>query len=192
MRRNQVLGYSLAGLLAVVLVGQGVAIAQAPDDEETPPPPGAAKQVNLSVQEQVAQSDSYLQSMESMRQGVRRELEDARKQRDVVKTLCLNDKLNQLDVALRSAQERKHSLDLAAKRNDQDLSNHEFTILSVLYQRAQQLDAEARQCIGKELTFTDESSVQMTVDEELPFEDSSEYPDPQIFLQEPQCASCFR
>jgi hypothetical protein len=191
MRRNQILGYSLAGLLAV-MVGHGVAIAQDPEAEPEPPQPGAAKQVNLSTQEQVAAADSYMSRMESMRQSVRRELEEARNQRDVVKTLCLNDKLNQIDVAIRSASERKHSLDLAAKRGDQDLANHEFTILSVLYQRAQQLDAEARQCIGKEITFTDESSVSMTIDETLPFEDTTAYPDPAIFLIEPQCASCFR
>src|SRR5262245_10068692 len=124
MRRNQVLGYTLAGLLAV-LIGQGVATAQAPDgggDEPAPPTPATPKQVNLSPSEQVTAASQYTQRMESIRTTIRRELEEARARHDVVKTLCLNDKLNQLDVAIRGAEERRHSLELAAKRGDQDLA----------------------------------------------------------------------
>ncbi|MBW2453627.1 MAG: hypothetical protein JRI68_03915, partial [Deltaproteobacteria bacterium] len=178
MSRKQILGYSLVGLFAVV-VWQGVAGAQAPDAEAPPPAtPGISKQVTMTMQEQVGQAASHLARMESIREGVRRELADARQQRDVVKTLCLNDKLNQLDVAIRSASERKRSLDLAVGRGDQDLSNHEYTILSVLFQRAQQLDTEAKQCIGKEVGFVGESSTTVEVDPGMPEEDPAEYPTP--------------
>ena len=194
MRRKQLLGYSLLGLLAV-LVGQGVASAQAEGDAapvEAPADPGLAKQVNLSPAEQLTQAEAHLSRMESIRNAVRRDLEEARQQRDVVKTLCLNDKLNQIDVALRSAGERKRSLELAAQRNDSDLSNHEFTILSVLYQRTQQLDAEAKQCIGKEVGFVGESSVTVEVDPNLPYEDPTAFPTPPIIAEPPNCASCYR
>jgi len=110
----------------------------------------------------------------------------------VVKTLGLNDKLNQLDVALRSATERKRALDLAAGRGDKDLTNHEFTILSVLYQRAEQLDAEAKQCIGKEVGFVGESSTTMDVDPGMPDEDPTEYPVPPQIFEPPTCASCYQ
>jgi hypothetical protein len=193
MRRSQLLGYSLLGLLVAALVGQGVAAAQAEGSEPAAPAsPGLSKQVDLSPTEQLAQAKAYTNRMEAIRNGIRRDLEEARKQRDVVKTLCLNDKLNQVDVALRSATERTRSLELAVKRGDQDLANHEFTILSVLYQRAQQLDAEAKQCIGKEIGFTGESSVTMEVDPGLPFEDPTEYPPVEVIAEPPNCASCFR
>ncbi len=192
MGRKQLLGYSLVGLFAVV-VWQGVAGAQAPDPEASPAAtPGISKQVSMSMQEQVAQGASHLGTMESIREGVRRELADARQQRDVVKTLCLNDKLNQLDVAIRSAGERKRSLDLAARRGDQDLSNHEYTILSVLFQRAQQLDTEAKQCIGKEVGFVGESSTTVDVDPGMPEEDPAEYPTPPDLTIPPMCASCIK
>jgi hypothetical protein len=195
MRRNQILGYSLVGLFAV-LIGQGVATAQGAGDDPAAqpvePPAAVAKQVNLSMTEQLAQAESQLGRMESVRNNVRRDLEEARQQRDVVKTLCLNDKLNQIDVAVRSAGERKRSLELAVKRSDQDLSNHEFTILTVLYQRTQQLDAEAKQCIGKEVGFVGESSTTVEVNPDLPLEDPSEYPTPPIIAEPPNCASCMR
>ena len=44
---------------------------------------------------------------------ISRMLEQARTARDVVKTLCLNDKLSQVDVAIRSAKDRKSALQAA-------------------------------------------------------------------------------
>lgn len=191
MRRIDFLGYSVAGLLMAVIAGQGVAGAQdAPADagDESP----VAKTAQLSMPDQVAASKQYISRMETMRDAIRRDLEEARQQRDVVKTLCLNDKLNQIDVALRSGSERGHALDLAAQRNDADLANHEFTILSVLFQRAQQLDAEAKQCIGKEIGFVGESSTTMDVDPNIAPEAASDYPESVVIFQPPQSASLYR
>ena len=128
------------------------------------PPQALTRQVNLTPAEELAQSEQLLSRMDSSRSGVRRQLETARAQRDVVKTLCLNDKLNQLDVAIRSARERRQSLEAAASRADADLATHEFTILSVLRQRADQLTAEANQCIGQEAGFIGDSAVTATVE----------------------------
>lgn len=193
MGRNKILGYSAAALLALV-VGQGAASAQA--QGAAPPVPdaqaGLTRQVNLSPKEELAQADGYLNRMDTARQSVRRQLEDARAQRDVVKTLCLNDKLNQIDVAIRSARERRESLINAANRNDTDLSSHEYTILTVLKQRTDQLTAEANQCIGKEAGFVGDSAVTSTIDPNLPQEDPSQYPGDQVIIQTPACSSCFK
>lgn len=191
MRQQRILGVS--ALLALgLLVGQGIALAQqqpagAPDANA-----GITKNVNLSPQEELTQSDSFLARMEGSRTVVRRQLETARAQRDVVKTLCLNDKLNQIDVAIRSARERRQSLEAAAQRHDVDLSNHEFTILSVLRQRNEQLTAEANQCIGQEVGMIGESAVSSTIDPNLPQQDPSQYPDPTVIVDPPVCSSCFQ
>jgi hypothetical protein len=190
MSRDRLLGFVAVAGLALV-VGHGVAAAQA----QTAPPDasaGLSRQVNLSPAEQLAQSDSYLTRMEGSRSTVRRQLETARAQRDVVKTLCLNDKLNQIDVAIRSARERRQALELAANRKDADLSSHEFTILSVLRQRTDQLTAEANQCIGQEAGFVGESAVTSTIDPNLPQEDPSEYPSQDVIVEPPACSSCFK
>src|SRR5262245_12598241 len=150
MRRQRILGFTAVAAFAL-LIGHGIAAAQA--QGQPPPLPdataGITQNVKLTPAEEVAQSEGFLARMDSSRASVRRQLETARAQRDVVKTLCLNDKLNQLDVAVRSARERRESLAAAAQRNDADLANHEFTILSVLKQRGDQLMAEAQQCIGQ-------------------------------------------
>lgn len=179
MRRQKVLGFAAVAAFALLL-GHGIAAAQA-QGQRAPAPPaspagapdvtaGLTRTVTLTPQEELAQSEGILSRMDASRSVVRRQLETARAQRDVVKTLCLNDKLNQLDVAIRSARERRQALEAAAQRQDADLATHEFTILSVLRQRSDQLTAEANQCIGQEAGFIEPSAVQAFVDNGIPDE----------------------
>ena len=135
-----------------------------------------------------------LTRMEGAASQIRKQLEQAREQRDVVKTLCLNDKLSQVDVAIRSARDRANALKAAAQRGDSELANHEFTILTVLRQRSEQLTAEANQCIGEESAFIGETKTTMVVDPSLPEEDTTAFPpsDPTLVTEPPRCTSCSR
>jgi hypothetical protein len=129
--------------------------------------------------------------MQQAAAAVRKQLEAARRARDVVKTLCLNDKLSQIDVAIRSARDRIQSLQVAVARRDTELGNHEFTILTVLRQRSEQLTAEANQCIGEESAFIGDTRVTTTVDPGIA-PDETPYPttDPTLVAGVPQCTSC--
>jgi hypothetical protein len=192
MRRQNVFGFTALTAVAFLL-GHGIAAAQAQTGTPVPDATaGLTRQVNLSPAEELAQSDTFLTRMDTSRTVVRRQLETSRAQRDVVKVLCLNDKLNQLDVAVRSARERRQALESAAQRNDADLANHEFTILTVLRQRADQLTAEANQCIGQEAGFITDSAVTSTIDPNLPKEDDSLYPEPSVIVEPPACSSCIK
>lgn len=153
---------------------------------------GFQRKTSLSPQEQLTESAKHIGRMEAAATGVRKQLEEARRQRDVVKTLCLNDKLSQIDVATRSARDRRQQLQGAVTRNDVELANHEFTILTVLRQRAEQLVAEANQCIGEEAAFVGDTRVTTTIDPAIP-PDETPYPpvtDPTTVVNPPQCASC--
>jgi len=141
---------------------------------------GFEKQPKLSPQEELAQAESIISRIEQGASIVRRELDTARQGRDVVKYLCLSDKLSQIDVAGRSAKERQAALLSAAQRNDGELSNHEFAILTVLRQRTEQLGAEANQCIGEEVAFVGQTVVEMTTEPNLPgAEETTAFP-PQL------------
>jgi len=183
--------YGVSGLLALV-VG-GVATAQQPETgiPEFDLPGGKA--VKLGPAEQLEQAHGFVASMDHVRESVRRDLEEARSKGDVVKKLCLDDKLNQLDIALRKAGEREKALENAVRINDTELSNHEFTILSVLNQRATALDAEAKLCIGKEVVAVGDSSTQMDIEVAMPDEaQTTAFPTPPLVTEPPACASCFR
>ncbi len=186
---RKLVGIAVA-LGALSLLGAGVAVAQGGPQPAAPPvQAGLERQVSLSPQEQSAQADLHLARMESARDNVRRALMSAREERDVVKTLCLNDKLSQLNVAVTSAQERRDALTAAVKQGDADLASHEFSILSVLRQRTDQLATEANQCIGEEIGMIGQSAVTTTVDD-LPEDDSSDYPIFDVLTDPPSCTSC--
>lgn len=185
------------GLVAGALVGAGsygIADAQTADSSATHPDTsvGMQRQVQLSSQEQLTQADASLARMDAAATSVRRQLEGARSARDVVKVLCLNDKLNQVDVAIRSARDRRGALEQAANRRDNDLANHELTILTVLRQRVEQLTAEANQCIGVDAYYVGDAKVTTTIDSNIPQQDPSAYPENPIVSAPPVCASCVK
>jgi hypothetical protein len=163
---------------------------------------GFQRKTQLTPQEQLGEANKHVSRMEQASASVRKMLMEARQQRDVVRTLCLNDKLSQIDVATRSARERRTALQAAVNRNDAELSNHEFTILTVLRQRVEQLVAEANQCIGEEAAFIGDTRTRVTIDPEIP-ENETPYPgynlDPTNpipgpgtdgTLDRPPCVSC--
>ncbi len=137
---------------------------------------GFERAPQLSPQEEMAEADAIIARMDQSSATVRRQLDAARQGRDVVRSLCLSDKLSQVDVAARSARDRQSALQAATQRGDAELSNHEFTILTVLRQRTEQLGAEANQCIGEEVAFVGQTQVVSTVDPNLPGDDTAGYP----------------
>jgi hypothetical protein len=138
---------------------------------------GFQQKVQLSPKDELAQADAILTRLDQASGAVRRQLERARTARDVVKSLCLNDKLSQIDVAGRTAKDRQSALQAAVQRNDSELSNHEFTIMTVLRQRSEQLVAEANQCLGEEVAFVGQTQVTADINPDLPAEDTTTYPD---------------
>jgi hypothetical protein len=182
------------GLTGVLVVCGAFGIAYAQDQQRQPAPADASagmkREVKLSAEEQLKAADSVLSRIDSASNSVRKQLEQARAQRDVVKSLCLNDKLTQIDVASRSGRDRREALRQAVARQDSELATHEYTIMMVLKDRVDQLIAEANQCIGEEAGFVGETRVTVTVDPNLPREDPAQYPENPIISVPPSCASC--
>ncbi len=129
---------------------------------------GFRREVKLTPREQLAQADKWLAHMSDSAGGVRRQLERAREGRDFLKSLCLNDKLSQVDVAVRSSKERRGSLDSAVTRGDEELARHEFSVLGVLKQRVEQLSAQSNQCVGNEVIVSQQTKVGVQIDPTLP------------------------
>jgi hypothetical protein len=159
------------------------------------------KPAQLSMEEQSSQADAKISKMEASASGIRKGLEQARKSRDVVKTLCLDDKLAQLDVAVRAARERKTSLQGAVSRKESELAGHEYAVIAVLAQRGEQIAAEAGQCIGEESSYLGQTKVSYTVDKGVAVSENGGLPDPirgpgltptdpGTIIDPPQCVSC--
>jgi hypothetical protein len=149
----------------------------------------AGRDVNLTVPEMVAAAKGFLPAMDRGAAIVRRQLADAREKRDVVRVLCLNDKLNQIDLAIRTATDRMEALNAAASQNDLDRTKHEFTVAQVLRDRVNTLVSEANQCLGEETGFVGDSKVTVDVDPGIADTDPSDFPDDPLVSQPPIISS---
>jgi hypothetical protein len=171
----------LAG--AGALAGSASAQGLGSDEQEVDlSPPGEdgeeAADPNLSPAQRVALGKQFVSTIEGSAESIQRQLAKAKEDRDVVRVLCLNDKLNQVDVAQRSAQDRLAALATAAERGDADRARHEYTVLEVLHDRVKVLVNESNQCVGEETGFIGEAEVSVSVDPNLPDADTGFGPDP--------------
>src|SRR4051812_3994794 len=175
---------------AAVLGCFGVALAQ---EGGKPPAPAVGvesqQDVNLTPPQMLQRAHAYKPMMDNDAAAVQRQASDAKQKHDVVKSLCLSDKLNQIHVALSTAAGRIETLEAAVSKNDADRAKHEFTIVQVLKDRSAALVSEANQCIGEETGFIGESTVTVTIDPSIPDTDPSNFPTDPLVTEPPAVSS---
>jgi hypothetical protein len=173
-----------------VLCCFGIAVAQ---EGGQPPASTVAvesqQDVNLTPAQMLQRARSFKPMMDNDAAAVQRQASDAKQKHDVVKSLCLSDKLSQIHVAVTTAAGRMDTLEAAAGKNDMDRAKHEFTIVQVLKDRSAALVSEANQCIGEETGFIGETTVTVTVDPSIPDTDPSTFPTDPLVSQPPVLAS---
>lgn len=152
---------------------------------------GFQRKQTLTFPEMITESDSILKKIGDAKKGVKQVLEEAQRQRDVVKTLCLSDKHGQIDAAHETAKGRQVQLKNAATLRDSELANHHLTVMVVIRGRVEQSAAEANQCIGEESAFIGDTKTSVQIDPGIP-PDETPYPptDPSLIIGSPQCVSC--
>lgn len=177
----------------VVVAGfrMGVAAAQeAQRPRQSDAEIGSTRQANLSGPEQMREAGRIIESMTTMRRRVSDMLDRARQERDIIKVNCLNDKLTQIDVTLRSAREHQDLLQTAVGINNDGQRNHEYALLTIFRQRAESLEAEARQCIGEEAGgFGEGTTISVRVNPNIPTDDQDRYPTDPITPERPNILS---
>lgn len=184
--------WAIACLTVATLSGVGVAIAQEGENAASVPPPkevSGGQDVNLTPQEMLEKVRAMIPEMEKARATVNAQLTQAKKNRDVVKALCLDDKVKQMKLATDTAKDRVVDLTSATTQNDADRSKHEFTVVQVLRERVQTLVAEAQQCIGEETGFIGNTDITIDIDPAIPDADPSDFPDDPLVSEPPVLSS---
>lgn len=126
--------------------------------------------------EQAAAARAALQRGAMLARRITSMLEEARREADIIRVTCLNDKLTQVNANMRTAQARMAAFEVAT---DPDQRNHEATVLSVLGQKFQALDLEANRCVGQDIYDTGSTKVQTEIDTaQLPYEQDVGTPAP--------------
>lgn len=158
--------------IGLVLWGAAsVALAQG-----TAPEPSAAPTLQIPDAETLAPgqltglADQYIQGMKATEVELQGVYAKAKEEKDLVKTLCLNDKVGQVTMAVATAEDRRGALAEALENGGTERARHEFTLIGVLTERVAALAEEANQCIGEETTFTEDnqSTLDLKVEGSLP------------------------
>lgn len=152
--------------------------------------PSAPAPPSSSAQALLAQAKGSMAHIDSAAAVISRMLRDARHDKDVVKVMCLDDKLNQIDVAKRTVGERVDAMELALSAGTTDTFDFEMAVISALEERANTLSAEAQQCIGEEKGFVGGSKLEYKqVDPNIPQQDVSASPSSPVVSAPPTAAS---
>jgi hypothetical protein len=154
-------------ILALLLLTASAGVIAA---QEAPSRPGA-RAVNTRVPnaaEQAETARAAIQRGSLLAQRITTMLEEARREADIIRVTCLNDKLTQVNANMRTAQARMTAFQSAS---DPDQRNHEATVLGVLGQKFQVLDQEANRCVGQDIYDTGSTKVETEIDTALlPYE----------------------
>jgi len=178
-------------VLAVLLVATSVLAQPAPSGEAPDAELGFRKGSQLSAQEQLVQGEAYLAKMRSTLERVNKIAEQARKEKDIIKLNCVNDKLIQIKGNLNLGEQTRDGLKTAASRSDDGARNHEFAKLTITYQKVVVLGQEAEACIGEEISYVGSTRVDTDIDRDIPQEDPTELPPPPLPVVRPPLASPF-
>lgn len=172
MRR--VLGLGAVG--AVVLVVSAVGIVSAASSAAEPTSDTGPVET-LTPPQMLEKARAVLASAERATQAATQSLRASRQESDVVKSLCLDDKLAQLEVARATVEERVQSLEGAVEGSDAEAINHDFSVVSALGDRVSALSGEANQCIGEDRAAPGTGSIlQVVFDPAIPTTDTSSLP----------------
>jgi hypothetical protein len=175
--------------LGLLLAATSVLAQPAPEggDAEV----GFRKGSQLSVQEQLIQSDAYISKMKQTLDHMNKLAEQARKDKDIIKLNCVNDKLIQAKGNLNLAEQSRDGLRSGASRADDGARNHEFAKLTITYQKVTVLGQEAEQCIGEEVSYVGATKIDIDVDKDIPDEDPTVTPPQPLPIVRPPLASPF-
>ncbi len=155
---------SLSAVFVFFLTGIGFAQGSEQDLEQPNTDGNARPPVNLPAEVQIEEGRSVVEYGKTLSERVSNMLNEARKESDIIRITCLNDKLTQINANLRNAQQRLAALSDAT---DKESRNHEYTVLMVLKQKFKTLDQEAGQCVGQDIFEIGHTQVTTEVDESV-------------------------
>jgi hypothetical protein len=190
-RRARVIWLSLlVGPVALAQPGPG---AQRLEPGNSPPAVmdvSVPQRPMLGGQDMIKQGREYRANMDRVVTELQAMVEQARKQKDIIRLNCVMDKLAQVKVSMNIGDEAMQKLQEAVTRNDDGASLHEYTRMTIVNQKVQVLQNDGQSCVGAELNYVGATRVEVEAPD-LPegVTDPSLEPPP---LERPPAASTYR
>jgi hypothetical protein len=107
------------------------------------------------------QGKEYRANMEKTITDLQAMVEQARKQKDVIRLNCVMDKLVQVKLNVNIADQALQKLQEATTRRDDGGSLHEYTRITIVNQKVQVLQNEGQTCVGAELNYIGATRVEV-------------------------------
>ncbi|MCA9524831.1 MAG: hypothetical protein KC549_00865 [Myxococcales bacterium] len=111
----------------------------------------------------------------TLKQALER-LKSARERKDILQVNCVNDKLSAIKGLLKISEEAQANLKEAARQEDEELVNHEFTKISIAGIRVENFRVEVEGCVGEASQYTGETVVDTYIDPNIRSDDPTEEP----------------
>jgi hypothetical protein len=181
-------------LVTVGLFGLGAGLLHAQDAQD--PDDGGEPDVTVPMEKQAQlspadMSEEGVRLVRSMQESLKKVVglqQVARKQKDVIKLNCVNDKLLQIKQLLNIAESATTNMVEAIAQDDEPGRYHEFNKIVIAQQQVQVLAGEAETCIGEELVFIGPTEVEV---DEPALPDDPTGPDSEFDIEDPGYASPF-
>jgi hypothetical protein len=170
-----------------MLVGGTAALARRAD----PAVESTVAAPSMGPQEMAQQAGDYMTKMRGIEGRVTKLQDQARAKKDVIKLNCVSDKLVQLKGHLAVADQTNTNFNAAISRGDNGGRQHEFTRLTIIFQKVTVLHTEAENCIGEDASYVGQTRVDVDVDPNIPTEDPTEPQLPLPDVSRPPEASPF-
>ena len=165
------MGSVAQALLATMLVGGsfGYALAQEGSDStldvvKVEPMGASTEQSTLSPAAQAKAAEAAVANASASCGAQSQALQSAKREKDIIRATCLDDKLSQCNANLQNIKRREAALNDSIADGDTGRSNHEFTVIGVLSQKFKMLAQAANQCVGQDLFDTGDTQVKEEVD----------------------------
>lgn len=124
---------------------------------------GVQARAAVSPEEQLEQASQISRRAGQLAERLSKMLDEARRDKDILRANCINRKLTEANANTRNVEQRTRALKDATTAGDDARRSHEFTVLTVLSQKLDQIDQEATQCLGQSVYEPGESQVVTTI-----------------------------
>lgn len=155
-----------AAWLLVIAAGGSSLHAQGPDEASLPPAePTPDVSIPMEKEAQIAPAEMERRANEvgaKAREDEKRVEHlkaEARKQKDVIKLNCINDKLLQIKQLLNILEDGLSKLSLAIAGGDDGERYHRYTVVTISGEKISVLRDEAEACVGDEISYLGPLSV---------------------------------
>jgi hypothetical protein len=163
-----------ATLVRALALGLGTMLVLAPGSALPQQGLKVEDQEQLPDKEKLSRAQADVSRMQGLLKEVLQRLEEARKEKDVVKLNCVNEKLTQMKGLVRVAEQSEIGLQESIAKGEEENARHEYAKVDLASQRAQQLRTDAEQCIGQLAYVVDEKTlVTVEVPEGIPEPDTN-------------------